>query len=294
MKTISYILKIALASVLLTVMNTGVTQANDDRNLNINRNCVAGSNQSTLNVVGLTNDQRLICFNERNPGQARTLGVIQGLVGDTGLVGIDFRVQNNALYGVGNAGGVYIITVRNGIAQKVSQLTEVLDGVNFGVDFNPAADRLRVISDSGQNLRHNLNDNTTAVDDTLTYPPSTVPALGITGAAYTNNDFDINTATTLFDLDTALNQVVIQSPANSGTLAVTGKFPIITTPLVGFDIYTTRKRRAENEGFASLVLSDGRARFFSVNLLTGKFRNLGSFRGQNQQVVDIAVPLRQR
>jgi hypothetical protein len=67
MKTMQYILKIALASVLLTVMNTGVTQANDDRNLNINRNCVAGRNQSTLNVVGLTNDQRLICFNERNP-----------------------------------------------------------------------------------------------------------------------------------------------------------------------------------------------------------------------------------
>ncbi len=291
MKILQYILQTALAAVLITAMSTGVTQANDG---NINRNCVAGRNSSTLNVVGLTNDQRLICFNERNPGQARTLGAIQGLVGDTGLVGIDFRVQNNALYGVGNAGGVYIITVRTGVAQKVSQLTEALDGINFGVDFNPAADRLRVISDTGQNLRHNLNDNTTAVDDTLTYPPSTVPALGVTGAAYTNNDFDVNTATTLFDLDSTLNRLAIQSPANNGTLALTGNLPIDTTALVGFDIYTTRKRRPENEGFASLILPDGRARFFSVNLFSGKVVNRGLFRGQNQQVLDIAIPLSQR
>ena len=39
----------------------------------------------------------------------------------------------------------------------MSQLTIPLDGTVFGVDFNPAADRLRIISDTGQNLRHNVN-----------------------------------------------------------------------------------------------------------------------------------------
>jgi hypothetical protein len=29
--------------------------------------------------------------------------------------------------------------------------------MSFGVDFNPAADRLRIISDAGQNLAHNVN-----------------------------------------------------------------------------------------------------------------------------------------
>jgi hypothetical protein len=33
-----------------------------------------------------------------------------------------------------------------------------LQGTRFGVDFNPAANRLRVISDLGQNLRHNIDD----------------------------------------------------------------------------------------------------------------------------------------
>jgi hypothetical protein len=39
----------------------------------------------------------------------------------------------------------------------------------------------------------------------------------VTGAAYTNNDDDPVTATTLFVLDTSRNQVAIQSPANAGS-----------------------------------------------------------------------------
>lgn len=86
------------------------------------------------------------------------------------LIGTDYRVQNDRLYGVGNSGGIYTIDVRRARATKVSNLTVPLNGTSFGVDFYPAADRLRVISDAGQNLRHNLGDNTTAVDGTLTYP----------------------------------------------------------------------------------------------------------------------------
>ena len=38
---------------------------------------------------------------------------MQGLSGnDTALVGIDFRVQDGKLYGVGNGGGVYTIDAR--------------------------------------------------------------------------------------------------------------------------------------------------------------------------------------
>jgi hypothetical protein len=51
-------------------------------------------------------------------------------------------------------------------------------------------------------------------------------APGLTGAAYTNNDAAPNggaTATTLFDVDTSLDQVVIQSPPGNGILVATGK-----------------------------------------------------------------------
>ena len=76
---------------------------------------------------------------------------------DTGLVGIDFRVQDGKLYGVGDGGGIYTIDTKTAEAKRVSFLTETLNGKFFGVDFNPAADRLRIISDTGQNLAHNLN-----------------------------------------------------------------------------------------------------------------------------------------
>jgi hypothetical protein len=67
-------------------------------------------------------------------------------------------------------------------------------------------------------------------------PPPT--ALGVTGAAYTNNDADPNTGTTLFDIDSTLDQVSIQSRPASGQLAATGKLGVDTGPAVGSDIYT--------------------------------------------------------
>jgi hypothetical protein len=63
-------------------------------------------------------------------------------------------------------------------------------------------------------------------------------ATGVTGAAYTNNDADPNTATTLYDIDSMLDQNVIQSPANSGLLAATSKLGVDTGPTVGFDIHS--------------------------------------------------------
>ncbi|UDM05424.1 DUF4394 domain-containing protein (plasmid) [Streptomyces longhuiensis] len=253
-----------------------------------------GSAGKGLYSVGLTKDQRLVGFDVRTPGDTWDLGRISGLSGDRTLIGIDFRVQNGKLYGVGNAGGIYTIN-SSAKAVKVSRLTVALSGKNFGVDFNPAANRLRVISDTGQNLRHNIDDPaapfTTTVDGTLTNPttPPTT-ALGVTGAAYTNNDLNTATATTLFDIDTVNDRVAVQSPANAGNLAPTGNLGVNAGPSAGFDIYYNRKT-GDNKGFASLSTS-GKYRFYSVNVLNGQTNNLGVFPA-NRQVFDIALPLDQ-
>ena len=121
---------------------------------------------------------------------------VSGLAGDERLVGIDYRVQDGKLYGVGDAGGVYTID-ETGRGHKVKQLSIELDGQNFGVDFNPAANALRIISDTGQNLRQPFADPAapTANDKALTNPAAppatgTVPAVGAASAGYTNNDED--------------------------------------------------------------------------------------------------------
>ncbi|WP_329355008.1 DUF4394 domain-containing protein [Streptomyces anulatus] len=248
-----------------------------------------------LTGMGLTADQRLVAFGVDRPSGASAIGKVSGLRGDTKVVGIDFRVQNEKLYGVGDKGGVYTLDTRNAKAMKVSQLTAALSGRQFGVDFNPAADRLRVISDTGQNLRHNIDDGAaplgTTVDGTLTNPttpPST--ALGVTGAAYTNNDLNAATGTTLFDIDTMADRAALQSPANAGTLAPTGNLGVDAGPDAGFDIYFS-PQHGTNQGFAALNTA-GAARLYAVDLLTGAARDLGAF-PRRHQVTDLALPLGQ-
>ncbi|MER6393720.1 DUF4394 domain-containing protein [Streptomyces sp. NPDC001523] len=248
-----------------------------------------------LRAVGLTSDQRLVEFDVDRPGKAFSIGKVSGLTGDTKIVGIDFRVQNEKLYGVGDKGGIYTLNTGNARATKVSQLTVALSGAQFGVDFNPAANRLRVISDTGQNLRHNIDDPatplTTTVDGVLTNPttpPST--AMGVTGAAYTNNDLNAATATSLFDLDTMADRISLQSPANAGTLAPTGNLGVNAEPDAGFDIYFNAKTGG-NKGFATINAGNGYG-LYEINVLTGKATGLGVFPAR-QQVTDIALPLNQ-
>lgn len=295
------LLRLAFIAVFLSAFGIGSAQAQFGDFSNPNPpNCNAapssgGGASGNLSVVGLTSTGRLICFKESAPGGATTIGTAFGFTGgDTSLIGIDFRVQDGNLYGVGNAGGIYIINRANAGLTFVNGLTVTPSGTAFGVDFNPAADRLRVISDNGQNLRHNVNSGgTTIADTTLNY--NTVTATGVTGAAYTNNDLDTASSTTLFDIDATLDQVAVQSPANSGGLAATGALGVnADAASVGFDIYTTvfNGLTVGNEGFASLTVG-GITRFYSVDFLTGRATSRGAFNAQDA-VVDIAIPLNQR
>lgn len=273
---------IAAASLMAVVPATA--QADSDR-----------SRGANLKVTGLANDgTKLVRFTTNNPRKARGGVAVSGLTGgDTRLIGIDYRVQDGRLYGVGNnaaSAGIYSIDPRTGVAALFTRLTVALSGTSFGVDFNPAANALRIVSDSGQNLRQPLAvvPTATANDATLAYPPAAPPATGITGAAYTNNDLDPNTGTTLFDLDTTLDQIAIQSPANAGTLAATGKLGLDAAGETGFDIFSkVRKgRTVAVRGFAAINGS-----LYEINLLTGQASRHGRL---GTSVTDIAIPLKKR
>jgi hypothetical protein len=260
-----------------------------------------GGKGQPLRVVGLTADGRLVAFNSGRTRSVDSIGKVAGLSDDTSLVGIDYRVQDGKLYAVGNKGGIYTLSTGTAKATKVAQLSVALAGNSFGVDFNPAANRLRVISDTGQNLRHNIDDpmglpaaGTTAVDGTLTYPPATAPATGVTAAAYTNNDLDPSTATTLFDLDTTLDQVSVQSPANAGSLAPTGKIGVDARSSAGFDIYSPLGggKATSATALATLQVAE-KFRLYQVDLLAGSAKAMGTFPSRHQ-IVDLAIQLDQR
>ncbi|GGU27398.1 DUF4394 domain-containing protein [Lentzea flava] len=262
---------------------------------------VAGGGQSSvaqtsgLRAFGITADGTLMAtFTTDKPQELNWVRLIGGFSGDTAAIGLDFRVQDGLMYLVGNKGGVYTVKtppqVTDVTVTKVSQLTVPLYGTNFGVDFNPAADRLRIVSDTGQSLRHNLGDHTTTEDAVLSTPPALGPTRGVTAAAYTNNDLNPDTATTLFDIGTATDEVLIQSPANNGLLTATGKLTVDAGANAGFDIYSTLSngKAVSSTGFASLVAANGTASLYSVNLLNGTATSLGQF---PLAVTDLAISL---
>jgi hypothetical protein len=249
-----------------------------------------------LAVVGLTGgtEQRLVCFSEFRPGLTRTIGVVTGLSVDTRLEGIDYRPATGQLYGLGDAGGVYTVDTSSAEATLQSRLNVALDGFVFGVDFNPVVDRLRVVSDSGQNLRVNVTTGATTVDAALNTPPTPGPTRGVTAVAYTNNDDDAASGTTLFAVNIAETSLFIQAPPNSGSLNFAGTLRQDVGSQAGFDIFSRVSSLGiteDNSGYASLFVA-GRARFYSVNLFTGEATLRGTF-PFHQFVVDIAIPTRQ-
>lgn len=208
----------------------------------------AASATPSLRAFGITGDGTLMAtFTTDRPNVLDWVRAVTGLSGDTKLLALDHRVQNGLMYGLGDKGGIYTIKTppqtSDVVVTKVSQLQVALYGTNFGFDFNPAADRLRVVSDNGQNLRHNLNDHTTVEDTTLTTPPLTGPTRGVTASGYTNNDLVASTGTLLYGIDTTTDNLVLQA-ASQQRHADHGRLP--------------RLRRTAQRGPGHLQLPDQR------------------------------------
>jgi hypothetical protein len=106
-----------------------------------------------------------------------------------------------------------------------------LTGTIFSVDFNPVADRMRVISETGQSLRIDVQTGATITDGDINRPT----AATVVGAAYINS-FAGATATTLYDLDAAGDVLATQTPPNDGTLNDVGPLGIDLTDGTSIDI----------------------------------------------------------
>ncbi|MBA3481675.1 MAG: DUF4394 domain-containing protein [Pirellulales bacterium] len=214
-------------------------------------------------AAGPTNN--LVAFDSATPGTTTTTAVTGLLAGDR-LIGIDVRPATNILYGVGtqfitdandpmvgNSTGIariYTINVATGVATLASTLAAdpadnvapnpftSLSGAFFGVDFNPVVDRLRVVSDTGQNLRINVSTGLTQLDVAVAYAAADANAGSppqVIASAYTNSVNGAG-ATSLFALDAALSTLATQNPANNGTLNTVDIASSSVFADAGFDI----------------------------------------------------------
>ncbi|MGB3767274.1 MAG: DUF4394 domain-containing protein, partial [Phormidesmis sp.] len=140
-------------------------------------------------LLALTGDDKLIAFDTNRPGQNTTKIDITGT--DAPLLGIDIRPSNGQIYGITTANTIYTIDPKTGAATQVSKLVGAsFEGTNVsGFDFNPAADRLRLVGDNDQDFRINVETGAVIVDGTLAYADGDINAgenPRVTAAAYTN------------------------------------------------------------------------------------------------------------
>lgn len=239
------------------------------------------------NVVGLTASQQLVSFDSATPGTiTNTSAVISGLAAGDRIVDIDFYPVNNILHGMGSAtGNLYRINALTGVA-TLDAAPQASMGSPLDVDFNPAADRLRVFSANDQNFRitpsvgtagpNGAATGTVSVDGTLMYAGGT-PNPNLVANAY-NNNFDGTAATTLYSLDTDTNSLVIHSGTPQfSMLAAVGPLGVDIGSNVGFDISPS----------GATYVSDGN-NLYNINLGSGALTLAGAIGGP-LDVVTIAV-----
>ena len=235
-------------------------------------------------VYGLTTRDQLVRFDSSTPGSLAQASFISGLMSNESLVGIDFRPANGMLYGLGSFGNLYTLSTATAAATFRVNIGVQLSGVEFGVDFNPVADRLRITSDQDQNLRVNVDTGATTIDGTLTNSGGGNP--NIVASAYLNNDNVPNTGTTLYNIDSASNMLTIQNPPNAGTQANVGGLGIEATALAGFDIVTAA---GQNRAWAAMQpFGSAGSGFYSVNLATGGVTFVGGI-GNSQTSDSLAI-----
>lgn len=249
-------------------------------------------------IYALTKSGKLVLFDSQKSYEITNSVTITGLQPNESVLAIDFRPATRQLYALGSTSRLYVINTATGAATQVGagHFEPVLNGNFFGFDFDPVADRLRVVSDAHQNLLlHPETGAVTTVYEPTAYAPGDVNAGNVsevTGLAYTNNVAGAST-TTLYGFDFRHAGTLVKlDPLNSGKLKTVGHLNgISTADAIGdrfsaFDI--------SDSGTAYLALSyidmdTGPIRgFYTIDLATATPTPIG-FIGSGEFVRSIAI-----
>ncbi|GFE69196.1 DUF4394 domain-containing protein [Chroococcus sp. FPU101] len=247
------------------------------------------SNASSIQLIGLDNNNNLFLFDSNNSSQTQTRSVT-GITGN--LLGIDFRPADNQLYGLTDTSNIYTINTATGAATFVSSLsTAFTSGFESGIDFNPVPDRLRIVGSNNQNLRVDVATGATTVDGTLAYGTGDVNVgvePNLTAAAYTNSFSPSpapNRTTELFGIDFGLDILVQQNPPNAGTLNTVGSLGVDFGSTGGFDILSTQK----GNNITNMAFAASGSSLYTINLSTGAATTVGTIGNGNVTIVGLAA-----
>jgi hypothetical protein len=199
------------------------------------------------------------------------------------LLGIDVRPADGAVYGLTGDGSIVTIDPKSGQATQKSKLSETLKaGVTVTFDFNPVADRLRLMGSDGTSLRINVDDGKATVDGSHKFKDGDANAgktPKVVAGAYSNSVKGTK-ATTLYNIDATTGSLVSQAPPNDGVLNTLGPLGISLNGPVAFNIV------AQGENNSAWLASGGS--LYSVDLKTGKATMAGKIDGLPGKLSDIA------
>ncbi|RDC54201.1 DUF4394 domain-containing protein [Pedobacter chinensis] len=236
-----------------------------DRNNNNDEMLVPGPD---VNFYALTADSKLLLINAKNPSSVTAQVSISGLQTGETILGIDFRPATGQLYGIGSTSRLYVIDYKTGVARSISTapFTPALNGTSVGFDFNPTVDRIRVVTNTGQNLRLNPETGTVMIADGAI---NGITNARISSVAYTQNKAGATT-TVLFDIDAATDKLYKQDPPNDGKLVEVGSLGYDVNEMGGFDINPD-----ESAAIAALSVG-GTSALYTVDTNTGKASKIGN------------------
>jgi hypothetical protein len=234
-------------------------------------------------VFAVTDAAELIKFKAGQPSQLLARQPLKGLPAGERLLGIDYRVARGVLYALSSGGRLYTLDTATGQLQPVGSGAAIaLPGGRVGFDFNPAADRIRVVGTDGGNLRlHPDTGARAAADPELHYAPGDASqhrSPRIASAAYTYNK-KVDKLTTNYALDLEAGTLVTQGsvegrlPAvspNTGRLFTVGALGTGAVDEAAFDISDV-----DNSALAALR-QHGMTRLHGLDLATGRAQLLGT------------------
>jgi hypothetical protein len=245
-------------------------------------------------VITLTSGNRLVFHDSATPATS-TRSLLLGNMITESLVAIDFRPATGDLHLLGASGKLYVFNLTTSNFSVPNNSSPVpLSGTRFGFDFNPVVDRIRLTSDTEQNLR--LDPSTGAIsgtDNPLSYAAGDAKASAnpnIVGSAYTNNFVGAG-ATTLYDIDSTQDTLVYQNPPNGGVLHTVGPLGVDTSDVVGFDI-----SQVTGVAYAALTVG-GTTGLYTIDLASGAATfvgNLATVGFPAESIIDLAVPVATR
>lgn len=232
-------------------------------------------------LIGLTADNRLVKIDTATMAAAAPVTI----TGVDKILGIDVRPADGKLYGLAETGQLVTIDTASGKATAGAMVSEKVSlGARPVVDFNPVADRLRVIAADGVSLRINVDTGATIVDKPLTYDAADAsngkkPA--IAAGAYTNAAKGAK-STELFHVDGGTGALVLQNPPNDGILKSRGAVGVAGAGDAVMDI----AHAGEGKNTAYLIAGNT---LHTVDLATGKATQVGTIKGMTGKLVDVAV-----